>query len=178
MRETGEIKMKACPTPTTLCWKKLKIGSWLQKMKQHCRINFLAIHQWTGVDGIDKLLITKSIAMNFYSYQSPEVGAGCLIISLRVSWPRSWASPGALLQHWWHGVQGRCENGRGPLLPQLTLFLQLLTGMGTSQNLLCIPLPDPDLAHSVLALKCTAEKKRGNKLWPVWDVLKWMCAVC
>lgn len=92
MRETGEIKIKACPTPTTVCWKKLKIGSWLQKIKQHCRINFLAIHQWTGVNGIDKLLITKSIAMNFYSYQSTEVGAGCLTMFLRVSWPRSWAS--------------------------------------------------------------------------------------
>lgn len=86
MRETGETKFKACPTPTTLCWKKLKIGSWLQKIKQHCRINFLAIHQWTGVDGIDKLLITKSIAMNFYSYQSTEVGAA--------AWPRPWGSAG------------------------------------------------------------------------------------
>lgn len=32
------------------------------------------------------------MAMNFYSYQSTEVGAGCLTMSLRVSWPRSCSS--------------------------------------------------------------------------------------
>lgn len=42
----------------------------LKKKKQLWRNNFLAIHQWAHVDPIDKLLITKSIAMNFHSCQS------------------------------------------------------------------------------------------------------------
>lgn len=41
-----------------------------KKKKQLWRNNFLAIHQWVHVDPIDKLLITKSIAMNFHSCQT------------------------------------------------------------------------------------------------------------
>lgn len=40
--------------------------------KQLWRNNFPAIHQWAHVDRIDKLLITKSIAMNFHSCQTEE----------------------------------------------------------------------------------------------------------
>lgn len=42
----------------------------LKKKQQLWRNNFLAIHQWAHVDPIDKLLITKSIAMNFHSCQT------------------------------------------------------------------------------------------------------------
>lgn len=182
MRGTGEIKIKACPTPTTLCWKKLKIGSWLQKIKQHCRINFLAIHQWTGVDGIDKLLITKSIAMNFYSYQSTEVGAGCLTMSLRVSWPRSWAS----YQEPFSSTAGMGYRA-GVRMDEAHCFLTSLLGASDRSRNLTGPISTEFAVHPFarsrpcslhISIKIHCRKKRGNKFWPVWDVLKWMCAVC
>lgn len=44
-----------------------------KKKQQLWRNNFLAIHQWAHVDPIDKLLITKSIAMNFHCCQTEGV---------------------------------------------------------------------------------------------------------
>lgn len=46
------------------------LGGGVDLKKQLWRNNFLAIHQWAHVDPIDKLLITKSIAMNFHSCQT------------------------------------------------------------------------------------------------------------
>lgn len=44
-----------------------EFGKGWKKNPYHCGINFAVIHQWAGVNGTDKLLITKSMTMNFYS---------------------------------------------------------------------------------------------------------------
>lgn len=69
--------------------------------KQLWRNNFLAIHQWAHVDPIDKLLITKSIAMNFHSCQTEglpgEPSPWDLVLTLRTPSPSPSSRPPSLL---------------------------------------------------------------------------------